>query len=82
MSGEREPLLGHAGTSRSRGHGSTSHGSPTPERDVDIEFEEEDEDSLREASTPTTMKQYIKRCCNVQDAKNKFPIIKWLPKYT
>ncbi|WAQ96757.1 S2611-like protein [Mya arenaria] len=81
MSGEREPLLGHAGTLS--GHGSLRRRSPGSEiEEIEQEFEEEDVLTLRQVFQPNTMKQYVKRCCNVHDAKNKFPIIKWLPKYS
>ncbi|XP_045214379.2 sodium-independent sulfate anion transporter-like isoform X2 [Mercenaria mercenaria] len=75
MSGEREPLLRHAGTSeRSRGHGSL--GSSIERTDEDIEY--------TEISFPErfNMKQYVKKCCTLEAVKNKLPITKWLPKYS
>lgn len=73
MSGEREPLLGHAGTSsRSRGR-----------RSSEPEIQSMEGPSiLRTEMSGGKMKTYVKKCCNVEAAKNKFPIIKWLPKYS
>ncbi|XP_060581576.1 sodium-independent sulfate anion transporter-like isoform X2 [Ruditapes philippinarum] len=75
MSGEREPLLRHAGTSgRSRGYRSAM--SPIERNGDDIEF--------TEISVPErfNMKQYVKKCCTLEAVKGKLPITKWLPKYS
>lgn len=73
MSGEREPLLGHAGTSRRSG----GHGSERSE----IENIEHTGSVSPEASRGA-MKKYVKECCNKEAALNKLPIVKWLPKYS
>lgn len=75
MSGEREPLLRHDGTSqRSRGHRS---GMSSIER-------HEDDINFNEYSFPErfSMRQYVKKCCSVEALKSKLPIVKWLPKYS
>lgn len=75
MSGEREPLLRHAGTSgRSIGHRSVM--SSIERIDDDIEYTE---NSFPERFS---MKQYVKKCCTVEAVKGKLPITKWLPKYS
>ncbi|XP_052263654.1 sodium-independent sulfate anion transporter-like [Dreissena polymorpha] len=89
MEGESDPLLEKPwSVQRSQGHG-TFHSSSQRSSATDIYFHSEDEDdSLREisrlpeVSLLATMKRYVKECCNVHDAKKKFPIIKWLPKYS
>ena len=74
MAEEREPLLRHAGPSAgSRGHGSISSR-------VNRSLSESSQFSR--LSQRSKMRHYVKQCCSVENAKNKLPIIKWLPKYS
>lgn len=76
MNQETQPLLRHAGTSRSqvrgqRLYGSSIEGNEDPEFDEVLTFPE-----------PINMKKYIKECFTVETVTGKLPIIKWLPKYS
>ena len=79
MSGEREPLLGHAGRSLgSQDHGAWGRRSSSSEI---LSIETQSSSNRTEMGDGKAM-SCVKNCCNVEAAKNKFPIFKWLPKYS
>ena len=77
MSRESSPLLGQAGTSTGS-RGQSSYGSQIEwiERRGSLEKRQ----LTRECGT--MIKEFFKSACTLENAKNKFPIVKWLPKYS
>ena len=75
MSEEREPLLMPAGRAN----------RPSSSRRRSVHSDSSLSEDLQFVWRASRMKQYVKNTCancwTVDNVKNKFPIVKWLPRY-
>ncbi|KAL4240737.1 hypothetical protein ACF0H5_001525 [Mactra antiquata] len=79
MNEESQPLLRHAGTSRSRLRGQRLFGSTIEGNE---EASTEEVLTFPEPINMDSVKRYFRECCTLEAAKGKLPIVTWLPKYS